>query len=267
MAGKKAPKTIGGDTSSKQATDSRSRKQQARERATALRAEQKRRERRRSLAIQGGVVAVAALIVIGTTIAILQQKDQQAAGERPPAGFSADGTIFAGSSSAPVTVTLIEDFACPRCKEFEATNKELFDTYVGGDDVRLEYRPIAFLDRVSTDEYSSRALNAAACAVADDPDNWTSIHQLLYDNQPAEGGPGLSDEELTTLATQAGADEPAARSCIKDRAHDGWGGATTSRTTSESYFSGTPTVLVDGSKIDDVSATGIQAAVDAAKNK
>ena len=209
-----------------------SRKQQARARAAALRAEQQRKERRRSLAIQGVVVAVVGLIVVGVTVGVLKQRDEKAASESAPTGFDASGAVVVGAASAPVKVTLVEDFACPHCQAFESANKDLFESYADGEDVSLEYRPIAFLDRASTDEYSSRALNAAACVVADDPANWSSIHQLLYANQPAEGGSGLTDDQLTDLAVQAGADESPVATCIEDRSYDGWVQATTSRTTS-----------------------------------
>lgn len=268
MARKQTPKGNPPNNGPTGGSSGTSRKQQAREKAAAVQAEARRRERRRNLLIQGSIVVVVAVILVGITVMVLQAREDATAREQPPAGFDDNGGIFLGAASAAVTVTLVEDLACPACQAFEAQNKELLDSYAASDsDVRLEYRPIAFLDRVSTDEYSSRALNAAACVVADDPANWAGIHQLAYANQPAEGGPGLSDDQLIDLAVQAGADEAAVTTCIEDRTYDDWVEATTSRTTSESFFSGTPTVLVNGTKVEDVSAAGIQAAVEAAQNK
>lgn len=244
-----------------------SRKQEARAKAAAVQAEARRRERRRNLLIQGSIVAVVAVILVGITVMVLQARDDAAARSAPPVGFNDNGGIYSGAEDAAVTVTLVEDFACPHCQAFEQENKDLLDSYAAGNDVRLEYRPIAFLDRVSTDEYSSRALNAAACVVTDNPAHWSSIHQLLYASQPTEGGPGLTDEQLVDLSVQAGADESKVATCIEDRTYDGWVKATTKSTTGESFFSGTPTVLVNGTKVEDVSAAGIQAAVEATQDK
>jgi protein-disulfide isomerase len=257
MAGKSPPS--GGSGNKRRGADGS--RQSARERSAALQAEQKREERRRTFLVQGGVVVAVVLVVVIATVAVLISRDDDAAGGDAPAGFNAAGGVEVGDADAAVTLTLVEDFACPHCKQFEESNASLFEGYQSGSDVLVEYRPIAFLDRVSTDDYSSRALNAAACVVADDPDSWSSIHRLLFANQPAEGGPGLSDDQLVDLAVEAGADEASVSTCIEDGTYDGWVESTTESTMDEPFFSGTPTVLVDGEKVEDVSADGIEAAV------
>ena len=266
MSGKKPLSESKNSSSRALANDlsNRARKQQSRDRAAAVIAEQKKKERRRSLLIQAGVVAVVALIVIGTTVAILGSRDDQAESVGPPAGFNDNGGIVLGDATAPVTLTVVEDFACPHCQAFEEANADLLDSFIGGSEVKVEFRPIAFLDQVSTDEFSSRALNATACVVEDEAANFAQMHRLLYANQPAEGGPGLTDDQLIDLAVQAGAEETTVSTCITGRAHDNWVEATTNRTTDEQWFSGTPTVLVNGALVEDLSADGIQAAVDAA---
>ena len=246
-----------------------------------MRAEEARRARRRSLLLQGGLVAVVLLVVVGVTAAVLSQRQDDttassgssssssgsSGSSSTPAGFTSDGVVSVGSDQAPVTLTLVEDFACPACRAFEAANASLFKSYASGDEVRLDYRPIAFLDRVSTDGYSSRALNAAACVVDADQADWPAMHEALYASQPAEGGPGLSEDELVSLAVGAGADEQDVRSCIADDTFGSWVESTTGSVTSQSWFTGTPTVLVDGTPIDDVSAAGIQQAVEDARGE
>ena len=245
-----------------------------------MRAEEASRARRRSLLVQGGLVAVVLLVVVGITAAVLSQRQDDttassgsssssgsSGSSSTPAGFTPDGVVSVGSDQAPVTLTLVEDFACPACQAFEAANASLFESYAGGDEVRLDYRPIAFLDRVSTDGYSSRALNAAACVVDADEADWPAMHDALYASQPAEGGPGLSEDELVSLAVGAGADEQDVRSCIADDTFGSWVESTTASVTDQSWFTGTPTVLVNGEPLDDVSTAGIQQAVEDARGE
>ena len=242
-----------------------------------MRAEEARRARRRSLLVQGGLVAVVLLVVVGITAAVLSQRQDDTAASSgssgssgpssTPAGFTPDGVVSVGSDQAPVTLALVEDFACPACQAFEAANASLFESYASGDEVRLDYRPIAFLDRVSTDDYSSRALNAAACVVDADEADWPAMHDALYASQPAEGGPGLSEDELVSLAVGAGADEQDVRSCIADDTFGSWVESTTASVTDQSWFTGTPTVLVNGEPLDDVSTAGIQQAVEDARGE
>jgi hypothetical protein len=53
------------------------------------------------------------------------------------------------------------------CRQFEENSGDTLDALVRDGTVRLRYRPIALLDRASTDDYSTRVLNAAA-VVADE---------------------------------------------------------------------------------------------------
>ena len=64
---------------------------------------------------------------------------------------------------------------------------------------------MAFLDRASTTNYSSRALDAAAAVVDTAPGSFQAFHDLLYANQPEEGSAGLTDAQLLDYAVQAGA--------------------------------------------------------------
>ena len=90
-----------------------------------------------------------------------------------------------------------EDFQCPSCKAFEENVGSTLATDVSNGQIQLEYRPVAFLDRASTTNYSSRALGTAACALDDGgPTVFTKLHDLLFTHQPAEGSAGLTDGQL-----------------------------------------------------------------------
>lgn len=249
-----------GDKPSKKSADAEkvAAKRERRAQAKAIREAEARRQRRNKILTQVGVLVVVAAIAVAVTIGIMKatEPDKVAA----PKGFSDNGSITEGNPDAKVTVTLVEDFACPHCAALHAASKDLIEGYADGDDVKVEYRPVGFLDQMSTDEYSSRALNAAVCVVQDDPRNWTAMHDALFENQPAEGGKGLSDDELVALAVKAGADEGSVSTCIDDNKNEKWVDYTSHEITNEKGFGGTPRVKVNG---DDIAATpdAIKAAV------
>jgi len=174
---------------------------------------------------------------------------QAAAGEETPAGA--------------VKVVLYEDFQCPACQAFEAANGTFLQESVDKGEIAIEYRPIAFLDQASTNEYSSRALNAAMCVLdTTDVKTFHDMYNLLYANQPKEGGAGHDDATLIGLAEQTGAKniDP----CIADRKFGPWiRKATTASSAND--ISGTPTVLIDGKKVEGAKANSLPAAADLQK--
>ena len=67
---------------------------------------------------------------------------------------------------------------------------------------------------------------------------------LLFENQPAENSPGLSDDELAAIAEQAGAGSAA--ECIADGTYKRF---VTSQT-NDHEIQGAPTVEIDGERIE-----------------
>ncbi|MBS2937175.1 thioredoxin domain-containing protein [Nocardioides sp. J2M5] len=233
------------------------RKQRA---AEALRQKQAEERRRRLVAI-GSVVAAVLVIVGGLT---WWQSTRDTTGETADtvpsvaSGSESDGTpgeldgygIFVGQPDAPTTVTVYEDLQCPACANLEAQLGEPLAAAVDAGDVRLEYRMISFLDRYSTNEYSSRALNAAL-AVLDTAgiEAFRAFHDDLYANQPEEGGPGFEDDELIDRAVAAGATESEVRPQIEDKVYEQWIENATDQMSKDGYNS-TPTILIDGKDAD-----------------
>jgi hypothetical protein len=60
--------------------------------------------------------------------------------------------------------------------------------------------PMNFLDAVSTTAYATRA--AAASGAASDAGVFHEYARVLFEHQPPEGGPGLSDGQLVELGQQ-----------------------------------------------------------------
>ncbi len=150
-----------------------------------------------------------------------------------------------------VVVTLFEDLQCPACKQFESMFGEAITTLRANPDVVVEYRMISFLDRASTNNYSSRATNASACvaeatATGGDWSTWLRFHTMLYDEQATEGGAGHTDAALASLAVGAGS--PDVSSCIINNLYASWIQAGTRDALDA--ITGTPTVQIDGVAVD-----------------
>jgi protein-disulfide isomerase len=130
--------------------------------------------------------------------------------------------------------------------------------------VKVEYHVVSFLDRASKNDYSSRAANALY-AVADTagPEAFQKMHDLLYQNQPAEGSAGPEDDQLIAWAVEAGADKAKVTPLIND---DQFGQFVQNATDqmSKDGVHVTPGIFIDRKFQTDISA-GVQAVLDAVK--
>ncbi len=218
-------------------------------RAAEIRAQQARAERRRNLGVVGAVV-VAIALVVGVGFYLQSQRDTTGQAATPPAGVTDTYGVTVGQADAPKTITVYEDFQCPICHDFEQATMMQVRQGVADGTVKVDYRMVAFLDHASSTDYSSRALNAAGVVLdAAGPDVFLKFHDLLFDNQPAENTPGLSDDELIAYAVQAGATEAQVSAGIKDNAFHQWVLNATDQMSKEKV-TGTPTVFIDGTKVE-----------------
>lgn len=207
---------------------------------------QQQAERRRKLIVAGSIVAVLVLVV---AIVFVVNNMRDTTGETPaatPEQATADFGLVVGEPDAAAEVVIYEDPQCPNCAQLESEVGEDLASAVDAGDVRVEYRIVSFLDEASTNDYSSRAANAlvAAYDVAG-PEVFEALHETLFAEQTAEGGPGHSDDQLVDYAVDAGAEESEIRPLIEDGAYVQWIENATDAM-SRNGVSGTPTVFVDG---------------------
>lgn len=220
------------------------------ERAAAALQEQKARERNSRLAVVGVVIAVLVVIVGGGVWWNASRDSTGNETSSAPAGTTDDYGIVLGEESAPKTVTIYEDLLCPNCAMFEEVVSDDLREAVEAGKIKLEFRLVSFLDQASTNEYSSRAMNAALVVLDESgKDVFWEFHDMLMDQQPAEGGPGQSDDELIEMAVEAGADEDAIRKPIEDKVFEQWIANATDEM-SKNGVNGTPTTLVDGEVLE-----------------
>lgn len=236
-----------------------------RQRAEQALKEKQAAERRRKMLTIGGVVAglvAVVAIVFGITQAldttgdtpdnvpsVAQDPADTENGDATPAELDGYG-ILVGDPAAPHTVTIYEDLQCPACANMEAQLGDQISAAIDAGEIRVDYRMLSFLDRASTNDYSSRALNAALVVLdTAGVDAFRAFHDDLFADQPAEGGPGFDDDELIERAVEAGAEEEEIRAGIEDKIYEQWIKNATDQMSKDGVNS-TPTIRIDGEDAD-----------------
>ncbi|GAA1745036.1 DsbA family protein [Luedemannella helvata] len=225
----------------------------AREIRAAREAEQRRAaKRKRIMSTVGGVVIVG--LVLAIVVAVVKAAsggDEKSTATTPtaavvaPAGATTGGALTVGQAGAPVRVEIYLDYMCPYCGRFERANAGELNRLVADGTVRLELYPLAFLDRMSQgSEYSTRAANAVATVADRAPDKVLAVNQALYEHQPEEGTTGLTDDQIATLARDAGVPGEVVAAFHENRFRS-WIAVSTEKVLSGDV-TGTPTVKING---------------------
>ena len=208
-----------------------------------------RADRRRTLGIQLGVTAVLIALIAAIGIGLAVRNSGSDDMGPVPAVATDNGAIRVGQPDAKATVRIVADMQCPICHQFENDHKELLNQAVANGTAAIEYNIVGYLDKVSSTEYSSRAANASYCVAESGIDNYPDWLELMFQNQPPEGGAGLTDEKMIELAEQAGYTDPAVADCVTNRTYDKYVAAKTQDSMDEG-INGTPTVFVNGEKVN-----------------
>jgi protein-disulfide isomerase len=125
--------------------------------------------------------------------------------------------------------------------------------------IRLVWHPLGFLNsQTSPAGYSTRAANAAACAA--DAGKLKEYGEALFANQPAEGGPGLTDDQLVDLGGPVGLNAPSFAQCVRDMKYRDWVSNVNDQAARRGVFQ-TPTVYVNGRVLEQPTAQNLSAAV------
>lgn len=160
-------------------------------------------------------------------------------------------TVFADKKSAGPSVDVWEDFQCPYCKHFEAAQGEKLEKLAAAGKITLTYHIVSFLDRPLNNTASSDAANAAFCAA--DQKYFVDFHNTIYANQPEKEGAGYTQQQLLDWGKKVGMDGDTYstfESCVKSNKYKTDVTATTA-TMQSAGVTGTPSVLVDGKKLDE----------------
>jgi protein-disulfide isomerase len=243
----------------------KTRQQSKSERAQALMQQQQRKERMRNLSVIGAVVL--AVLIIGGVLFFVQSNNDTTgqAAKDVPSNLTGTYNVVIGKSSAPTTIKLYEDLQCPICREFEAATGKQTQAAIDAGKVKVDYHMVAFLDRSSTTNYSSRALNAAMSVLSTaGPDAFMKFRTIAFDNQPAEGSAGEPDSTLIDWAVQAGADRSKVTPLINGNVYHQWVINATDQM-SKDGVTGTPTVFINGQNQGSNPQVAAQAVLQATK--
>jgi protein-disulfide isomerase len=162
-----------------------------------------------------------------------------------PRGATDDKTGVA-VGTGPVHVDAYIDFQCPFCKQFELASGEAINRLLDRQMIQFVRHPMNFLDNASTTHYSTRA--AAAAAAAADVSRFHEYARVLFEYQPPEGGPGLTDDQLIALGETIGITDSSFASEIQEGRYLPWPSFVTERAI-ERGVGGTPSVFVEGRAI------------------
>jgi protein-disulfide isomerase len=256
------------------------RREQARELARQEREKAKRRDRLVKILVPSGVGVVIVAVVVIVVLVIVNMPKPAPISANGPKNMISSGILFTGQDGKavptttaalkkgedptpvptpsgagdPVTVTTYIDWACPSCKAFEEANGDQIQKMVAAGTITLEIKPVAIVDRSYTgDRYASRVNNAAACIANFDPDSFLAVQKYNYDNQPAEGSAGLSNNQIVSMVHKAGLNDPKVDACIQGESFKNFITATTQRAEADTTLIqpgntglGTPTIVIGG---------------------
>jgi len=240
-------KTSHRNAEEKAATAAKREARRARTERARVQAEERRKAaKRKEQLTRAGLVAGVLVLVVGGYFLITGLGSDKP--DTPPEGATASYGLRLGEDDAPKEIVVYEDFLCPFCGQLETTVRDDLDAAVEAGEVSVEYRPLNFLGRYG--DYSAESANAFAVVLdTSGPEVAKEFHDLLFDDQPSEDGPFPSKDDLVDLAVEAGAAEADVRPGIEDMTFEGWVDAAADAA-SKAGINATPTVLVDGEKVE-----------------
>ncbi|WP_022886087.1 DsbA family protein [Glaciibacter superstes] len=252
------------------------RRELARQKAKALREEQKKKDRRNRVFLQGGI-AVAAIAIVALIVLVIVNSVRPAG--PGPANMASDGILIGEGMQAAKTaglkpeatpiasepdesgtvadIRVYVDYLCPFCGQFEQTNSEQIAQWVESGAATVEIHPISILTSKSAGtQYSLRAANAAACVANYSPDDFYAFNAAMFEDMPEEGSSGRTTDEIKTIVKSSGVTGlSSVNECIDDTKFKSWVLASTDRAlagplpnTELPAVDGTPTVLVNGNQ-------------------
>lgn len=196
--------------------------------------------------IVAGVLTVA--LAVGLTIFFTRGSGAEPV--VPTYSATVSGTVIT-AGNGPVAIYVYSDYLCPACERFEERYGDEITTALNNGQITVRYHGIAILDDATNPPgYSTRAANAAICAVP--AGIFPTYHATLFAEQPAEGSPGLTDDQLIALGVGAQGDFAG---CVRAAATSEAIAAASATAAATPGLApagrfGTPTVATDGVKID-----------------
>jgi protein-disulfide isomerase len=191
---------------------------------------------------------LAAAVVVGLTVWFVRGSGEV----EPTYTASASGAVIT-AGNGPDVVDIYGDYLCPNCERFEERYGDEITTALNEGQITVRYHAVAILDSLTEPPgYSTRAANAAICAA--EAGIFPRYHRALFDNQPAEGSAGLTDDELIAMGTPL-SPQGDFEACVREGRHADAVAAETTKAADDPALQtqgrfGTPTVAIDGQKVN-----------------
>ena len=205
----------------------------------------------------GASVAIVAIVV--AIIVFNEQRAASAPVAQPDVAAEWIDRTSLGSPDAAVVVQLWEDFLCPSCQAFSRTVKpQIVEEYVKSGQVRLEFHHFPLQQHAPG---SFMAALAAECAA--DQNLFWPYHDKAFQVIAVEQQGGATFEKLSEFAATAGLDVAKFQACLNSQQHQ----PTINESLTQAGQLGlrfTPSVIVDGTLLEDSSYASVKANIDAA---
>jgi protein-disulfide isomerase len=201
-------------------------------------------------AIWVSVAVVVVLVLVAVLVVNLNNQSSDAPGEVPRAANVDFETGAINVGEGENTLETYIDFMCPVCNQFEQLYGPDILKLVDDGTITLGIHPIAILDGQSQGtEYSTRAANAMYCVAVADGEAAVPFMQAMFEDQPQEGTPGLTDAQILEIASGVGVD--GIDDCVNDGKYSQFVAEMTEKTPVQPGAGGigTPTIVVNGEVI------------------
>ncbi|MFD7258721.1 DsbA family protein [Streptomyces sp. NPDC059874] len=244
------------------ARNSQANKAAARERLRIEREKQAKKDKaRRQVIVAGGVLALLGLaggigyLVMKANEPTYWDKAAKAALVKPKNTEGENGTtVVVGKADAKKTLELYEDSRCPACAGFEQAVGEQVKKDVDAGKYKLQYFGATFIDNAAKGEGSKNALSALGAALNVSPEAFLDYKAALYskDLHPEETVDSFAkDDYLLKVADTVPAlkDNAEFKKAVEDGTYDRWA-LEMSKAFNKSGVTGTPTLKMDGKKIE-----------------
>jgi protein-disulfide isomerase len=192
-----------------------------------------------------------------TALSPVGAADAQTTAEAP-ANLPEVSEIVLGNPDAPVELIEYASFTCPHCADFhDEVFADLRRDYIDTGKVRFVYREVFF------DRFGLWAAMVARCA---GEDRYFGLTEVLYDTQRdwiGDGDPATVSENLRRIGRTAGLGNDQLDACLQDAAMAQAMVAKFQRDTAADGITGTPSLVLNGTRHGNMSYADLRALIDA----
>lgn len=224
--------------------------------------QEKKKQKRKTYAGYGlaAIIGIAFIGVVGAQAMPLLTSG----GGGGDANLDLEGEPYMGSDDANVTVVEFGDYRCPICEDFHAEVLPRLETeYIETGQVKFYFVNFAFLDQNFPGDTSETASVASECVYNQDQDQFWDFYDAVYENQGSESEDWATEEFMYELFNQStsGLDYSDFRSCVADKEtleevrQD-------TRMGRQAGVTGTPSIYVNGDKLDSWSYSAVARAIE-----